>query len=230
MSYFYLAFFMGLFGSLHCVAMCGPLVLALPNAGRQMWKQIANRIFYQIGRISMYGLLGLILGLIGNFIAVKGWQQGISIFTGALLISMGLFNLFSASFPKIIRLQTKFMQPVIKKMGYWLYKPGGSFVAGIFNGLLPCGMVYMALAAALNADSVGNGGLFMLYFGIGTLPMMLTVAIIGTLLKQKIRLNFNKWLPAMLLIMGIWFLLRGANLDIPFLSPVIYPEGAMICD
>lgn len=115
-------------------------------------------------------------------------------------------------------------------MGYWLYKPGGSFVAGIFNGLLPCGMVYMALAAALNADSVGNGGLFMLYFGIGTLPMMLTVAIIGTLLKQKIRLNFNKWLPAMLLIMGIWFLLRGANLDIPFLSPVIYPEGAMICD
>lgn len=230
MSYFYLAFFMGLFGSLHCVAMCGPLVLALPNAGRQMWKQIANRIFYQIGRISMYGLLGLILGLIGNSIAIKGWQQGISIFTGALLISMGLFNLFSASFPDIIRLQSKFMQPVIKRMGYWLYRPGGSFMAGVLNGVLPCGMVYMALAAALNADSIWNGGLFMLYFGIGTLPMMMAVAIIGTFLKHKIGFSFNKWLPAMLFIMGVWFLLRGSNLDIPFLSPLIFPEGAMICE
>lgn len=230
MDYLYLAFFMGFFGSLHCVAMCGPLVLALPSNGHSAWMAVANRVIYQFGRILTYGLLGLLLGLIGNSIAVKGWQQAISLLTGAFLIGMGLFNLFSAHFPGIIRIQQKVMQPVIRKMGYWLYRPGGSLLAGVFNGLLPCGMVYMALAAALNADSVWGGGSFMVFFGLGTFPMMIAVSLLGSLVKSRIKFNLSRWLPVMLLIMGLWFLLRGANLDIPMLSPLIYPEGAILCD
>lgn len=230
MDYQYLAFFMGFFGSLHCVAMCGPLVLALPASGSSSTAVIVNRVIYQVGRILTYGALGLLLGFIGNSIAVKGWQQAISLITGVFLVSMGLFNLFSNQFPGIIRMQQKFMQPIIRKMGYWLYRPGGSLMAGVFNGLLPCGMVYMALAAALNADSVWGGGSFMVFFGLGTFPMMIAVSLLGSLVKSKIRFNLNKWLPAMLLLMGLWFLLRGANLDIPMLSPLIYPEGAILCD
>lgn len=221
---------MGFFGSLHCVAMCGPLVLALPASGSSSTAVIVNRVIYQVGRILTYGALGLLLGFIGNSIAVKGWQQAISLITGGFLVSMGLFNLFSNQFPGIIRMQQKFMQPIIRKMGYWLYRPGGSLMAGVFNGLLPCGMVYMALAAALNADSVWGGGSFMVFFGLGTFPMMIAVSLLGSLVKSKIRFNLNKWLPAMLLLMGLWFLLRGANLDIPMLSPLIYPEGAILCD
>lgn len=230
MDYQYLAFFMGFFGSLHCVAMCGPLVLALPASGSSSTGMIVNRVIYQVGRILTYGALGLLLGFIGNSIAVKGWQQAISLITGGFLVSMGLFNLFSNQFPGIIRMQQKFMQPIIRKMGHWLYRPGGSLMAGVFNGLLPCGMVYMALAAALNADSVWGGGSFMVFFGLGTFPMMIAVSLLGSLFKSKIRFNLNKWLPAMLLLMGLWFLLRGANLDIPMLSPLIYPEGAILCD
>src|SRR5690554_1021181 len=230
MDYLYLAFFMGFFGSLHCVAMCGPLVLALPASGRSAGMIIFNRVIYQVGRILTYGLLGLLLGFIGNSIAVKGWQQAISLITGTFLVGMGLFNLFSNQFPGIIRTQQKFMQPVIRKMGYWLYRPVGSLMAGVLNGLLPCGMVYMALAAALNADSVLGGGSFMVLFGLGTFPMMIAVSLLGSVVKSRIKINLNKWLPAMLLIMGLWFLLRGANLDIPMLSPLIYPEGAILCD
>lgn len=230
MSYQYLAFFMGLFGSLHCVAMCGPLVMALPVSGKSSWKVVANRLIYQAGRIMTYGLIGLLIGFIGNSITVKGWQQTISIATGAFLIGMGLFTIFGHYFPSLARKQSQILQPVIRKMGYWLYRPGGSFMAGVLNGILPCGMVYMALAAALNVDSWLGGGAFMIFFGLGTLPMMAAVSLFGSLVKKRFSFNMAKWLPAMFLIMGVWFLLRGANLDIPMLSPLIYPEGAILCD
>lgn len=230
MSYLYLAFFMGLFGSVHCAFMCGPLVLALPAAGKSGWMVVMNRVIYQVGRILTYAVLGLILGYIGNSIAVKGWQQAISLITGGFLILMGLFNLFSRHFPGVIRRQQQIMQPVIRKMGFWLYKPGGSWMAGVLNGLLPCGMVYMALAAALNADTVLGGAWFMIFFGLGTFPMMIGIALLGSVVKGRLHFNMSRWLPVMLLIMGLWFLLRGANLDIPMLSPLIYPEGAITCD
>lgn len=230
MDYLYLAFFMGLFGSLHCAVMCGPLVLALPSAGQSPFMVVLNRVIYQLGRIMTYAVLGLILGFVGNSLAVNGWQQAISLITGAFLVLMGLFNLFSKHFAGIIRVQQKVMQPVIRQMAYWLHRPGGSWMAGVMNGLLPCGMVYMALAAALNADSIWGGAGFMVFFGLGTFPMMITVSLLGGLIKRRLNLNLSKWLPALLLIMGIWFLLRGANLDIPMLSPVIYPEGAITCN
>lgn len=230
MDYLYLAFFMGLFGSLHCAVMCGPLVLALPAAGRSPGMVVLNRVLYQFGRITTYAFMGLVVGFIGNSIAVKGWQQAISLVTGSFLVMMGLFNLFSNHFPRIVRMQQSMMQPLIQRMGYWLYRPGGSWMAGMMNGFLPCGMVYMSLAAALNADTALGGAAFMVFFGLGTFPMMIGVALLGSLLKRKLSLNLSKWLPAMLLIMGLWFLLRGANLDIPMLSPLIYPEGAILCD
>lgn len=230
MDYLYLAFFMGLFGSLHCVAMCGPLVMALPVSGKSTSAIMANRVIYQVGRVITYGLLGVIIAFLGTSITVKGWQQVLSITTGLILISIAVFTLLNHRFPGLERWKQHAFQPIIKKMGYWLYKPGGSFMAGIMNGLLPCGMVYMALAAALNADTVWKGGAFMIVFGSGTFPMMLAVSFFGSMIKKKFKFNLSKWLPSMYLILGIWFMLRGANLDIAYLSPLIYPEGAIFCD
>ncbi len=229
MDYQYLAFFMGLFGSLHCVAMCGPLLLALPVRHESRWTVLGNLAVYQIGRVLMYGGLGLLAGLVGHSAAIKGWQQGISISTGIVLVTIGLFAIWGKHFPIIVRIQQAFVKPLTKGIGFWLYRPGGHFMVGLLNGLLPCGMIYMALAAALSADSVYGGGTFMLLFGLGTLPAMLSVSIMGNLAKRRIRLNLAFWLPMLCLLMGGWFLLRGANLDIPYLSPLIYPEGAMTC-
>lgn len=230
MSYLTLAFFMGLFGSLHCVAMCGPLVLAftIDNRNRTWWV-VANTVLYQVGRVSMYGLLGLAIGALGHLLEIKDWQQGITLATGVLLVGVGLLSMFGKHVRGFVRLQQRFVSPLTRWVGYWLYRPGGHLVVGMLNGLLPCGMVYMALAAALSADTMQGSGLFMLSFGLGTWPAMISIALIGSFAKARIRLNFAFWLPIISIIIGGWFLLRGANLNIPYLSPMIYPAGAITC-
>lgn len=230
MSYPVLAFFMGVLGSLHCAAMCGPLVLALPYSGASQWKAFTNKLVYQIGRITVYVLLGFVIASIGNIISFRGWQQGVSIGTGLLLLLAGVLMFAGKYSTFLVAKQQALVAPLVRRMGYWLFRPGGNLFAGMINGLLPCGMVYMALAGALSADSVWNGGFFMLFFGLGTLPMMLSVSVFGNFVKGRIRFNMATWLPAMFIIMGSWFLLRGANLDIPYLSPLIYPEGAITCN
>lgn len=231
MSYYTLAFFMGLFGSVHCMAMCGPLVLAL-SAGEPCspWQLVCRKILYQIGRVMTYGVLGLVMGAIGHLFEGRGWQQGIALFTGLLLVGTGLFSLFGKRIHRFTHLQQRFVSPLTRWVGYWLYRPGGHFVVGMLNGLLPCGMVYMALAATLSANSVSGGGLFMLLFGLGTWPAMLLIALLGSFTRARMRFNFAFWLPMICLLMGGWFLLRGAGLDIPYLSPLIYPDGAIACD
>lgn len=221
---------MGLFGSIHCVAMCGPLVLAFTaDGGKQPWRVLFHTVLYHVGRVVMYGVLGLAVGAIGYLVDIKSWQQGITLITGGLLVGMGLFALFGSRVDRLARFQQRFATPLTRWIGYWLYRPGGHFVVGMLNGLLPCGMVYMALAAALNADSLQGSGLFMLSFGMGTWPAMLTVALISSFAKTRIKINFAFWLPVISIVIGCWFLLRGANLDIPYLSPLIYPEGAIVC-
>lgn len=229
MTYNYLAFFMGLFGSIHCAVMCGPLLVALQGGQTFSWVLIFNKILYQIGRVFTYATLGALLGLLGNVAAFQGWQQSVSLITGIMLVLIGLSYLFGSNSSKIAQWQTKAVQPFARTMGKWLYKPGGAIVAGILNGILPCGMVYMALASAMNTDSLWGGAQFMLLFGIGTLPLMIVFSLVSSYSSNIIKVKFIKILPLLFLIMGIWFILRGANLDIPYLSPVIHLQGAMNC-
>jgi len=210
--------------------MCGPLVLAFTTGhGKRPWRALADTLLYQAGRVGMYGLLGVAIGGIGHLLEIKGWQQAITLITGFLLVSMGLSSLFGRHFHRLVRLQQRVVGPLTRWVGYWLYRPGGHIVVGLLNGLLPCGMVYMALAAALSADSIQGGGLFMLSFGVGTWPATMVVAFIGSFARTRIKFNFALWLPIISIVMGGWFLLRGANLDIPYMSPLIYPKGAIVC-
>lgn len=229
MTYYYLAFFMGLFGSIHCAVMCGPLLIAVQGNQKISWQQTLNKIIYQLGRILTYGSLGLLLGLIGNIASVQGWQQLFSLLTGGVLVLIGLTQLFAKNSQALTAFQTRAIQPFARMMGRWLYKPGGAFVAGILNGLLPCGMVYMALASAMNAEGIRASFQFMVLFGLGTLPLMLLFSLTSLWTKKKIKLRFSTLIPVFYLLMGVWFILRGANLDIPYLSPLLYIEGAINC-
>jgi|SRR5690606_7115338 sulfite exporter TauE/SafE len=229
MTYHYLAFFMGLFGSVHCAVMCGPLLIAINSQIRLSWKGVFNKVLYQTGRILTYGMMGLFLGIIGGMATVQGWQKGLSVTVGMVLVTIGMFYLFGKNTQALTRFQTKAVQPFTKYMGRWLYKPGGSFVAGTLNGVLPCGMVYMALASAMNADSLSNSFLFMVLFGLGTLPLLFVFSFAGSFSKPIFKHGFNRVMPFLYLIMGIWFILRGANLDIPYLSPLLHVDGAVNC-
>lgn len=229
MSYQVFAFFMGMLGSLHCLAMCGPLMLAMPATRSSKWVMLANTLGYQVGRTLMYGLLGLIVGIIGHSIDAAVWQQGMSIVIGLLLMGMGFFSIWGKHIQRIDQMQQMLVRPVIKWIGYWLHRPGGHLMVGMLNGMLPCGMVYIALAAALNAETAQGGGTFMLLFGLGTWPAMLSASVLGNILKRHIRIHVATWLPIISLLMGGWFILRGAGLDIPFMSPLIYPDGSVTC-
>jgi len=230
MTYHYLAFFMGLFGSIHCAVMCGPLLIAVQGGQLLSWRQTWKKLLYQFGRIMTYGAIGLLLGMLGNLAVIQGGQRFLSIFTGVLLVLLGIFYAIDKRSSAIARFQTRAVQPFVKVMSKWLYKPGGSIVAGILNGILPCGMVYMALASAMNADGVLNSGLFMILFGLGTLPLMLVFSFAANFSRRVLKGKFAKLLPILYLLMGTWFILRGANLDIPYLSPLIHVDGAVQCN
>jgi sulfite exporter TauE/SafE len=120
MTYHYLAFFMGLFGSIHCAVMCGPLLIAVQGGQAVSWKQTFNKLLYQCGRILTYGCIGLLLGLIGNLAVIQGGQQFLSITTGAVLIALGIFYLVGKKSSAVAQFQTKAIQPLVKVMGKWL--------------------------------------------------------------------------------------------------------------
>jgi sulfite exporter TauE/SafE len=229
MSYLYFAFFMGLFGSIHCAVMCGPLLLAVQGNQELTWTVALNKVLYQVGRILTYGIFGVALGLVGQLASIQGWQVGLSLFTGIILLLIGLIQLFKIKNQGFSKLQMRFVQPIAKLMGRWLYRPGGSFLAGVLNGILPCGMLYMAAAAAMNTSSSLTSFYFMIMFGLGTLPLLLVFSFLGNFIRTYFKMNFSKWLPFIYILMGIWFLLRGANLDIPYLSPLLHVDGAINC-
>jgi sulfite exporter TauE/SafE len=104
------------------------------------------------------------------------------------------------------------------------------FSIGVLNGLLPCGLVYMGLAGATAMANPINGGFFMLFFGLGTLPLMLAVAVLGNSLKLSFKTKVKQVTPIFILIIGGIFILRGMNLGIPYVSPKIVVEPTEIIE
>ncbi|ULT26478.1 sulfite exporter TauE/SafE family protein [Sphingobacterium sp. E70] len=131
MSYTYFAFFMGLFGSIHCAVMCGPLIFAIEGRQGLSWAVFLNKVLYQLGRVLTYGSLGFLLGTIGTFAQVQGWQRALSWITGVLLVLIAVVQLIGKNNRTIASLQTRSVQPVVRLLSKWLYKPGEFYRWGI---------------------------------------------------------------------------------------------------
>lgn len=227
MSITALAFFTGLFGSLHCAAMCGPLVMSLPLVGNTWWFNFIQRILYQSGRILMYSIFGFIAGSIGKGFDILNLQQLLSLISGTLLVGIAISHFSGKSNMKFNKLQSSIVNPVASLIGRWLSKPYGGLFAGAVHGLLPCGMVYMALAASLNTGTAFAGSKFMLYFGLGTTPMLLLASLTPVLLR---RFRAPKlMLPVLFIITGIFLISRGLNLDVPYISAPVIKGNPAIC-
>jgi sulfite exporter TauE/SafE len=212
------AFILGLVGSFHCAGMCGPLALALPPTGNTNRSYLVGRLAYNLGRISTYGALGGICGLIGQSLMVAGLQRWVSLLVGAAILTV-----FAASaFPRFAR-----KMPMPAAVG-WLKKQfaqllhrrtfRGLLLLGSLNGLLPCGLVYAACAAAIT-----SGGLraieYMFVFGLGTVPMMLGLTLAGKKLHFALRRRLQKLIPVCVVLLGLLLIVRGLALGIPYLSP-----------
>ena len=89
----------------------------------------------------------------------------------------------------------------------------------MLNGLLPCGLVYIAIAGAIGTGDVVQGTLYMILFGLGTIPMMLSISLAGNMIGLALRNRINKLIPVLVVVVGLLFILRGLDLGIPYLSP-----------
>ncbi|MFM1971676.1 MAG: hypothetical protein RL185_358 [Bacteroidota bacterium] len=225
-----IGFFMGLLGSVHCIGMCGPLVMALPISQMNPIQKVLATILYHIGKITTYGLLGVVVGVFGKQIPFYNVQQHLSIVIGSLMLAYVLWVFYLHPKRKLGFLKIDWLQkPIIAALSK-LFKQNnvGSFLLiGFLNGLLPCGMIYLALGSAWANQSALQSGLFMVLFGLGTLPALLMVAFGGQLMGFAFRQKIQKALPYMLFSMGVLLILRGMNLGIPYISPMI-ENGASV--
>jgi uncharacterized protein len=226
-------FTLGAVGSLHCVGMCGPLSLALPVTHLSKAKKFFSLLLYQLGRIITYSLIGLLFGLAGRRIYISGYQQWFSIGMGVLVLSFALLYYLRKKTVHL-KLLNRFyysVQKLISRLLKSINGPLSFLLMGMANGLLPCGMVYIALAATLSFTDVWQSVSFMATFGVGTLPAMMLVAYAGQLVKIEVRQLLRRAIPFFVVTMGLLLILRGLNLGIPFISPELpqSPGQALIC-
>lgn len=216
-----IAISIGLTSSLHCVGMCGPIALSLGLDAKDKLKFTLRNMTYQLGRITTYSLLGVLLGLIGESFSFVGLQNYLSIFIGVVMIIMVMIPKFYENGATQLKPINALMLKVKITLGKYLIKKNSSslYIIGLLNGLLPCGMVYASLTAAIGLGSVYKSVLFMFFFGLGTLPLMFATVLFGNFLSVKQRQTILKILPIITLILGVLFILRGLQLDIPYISP-----------
>ncbi|WP_034059227.1 sulfite exporter TauE/SafE family protein [Lacinutrix jangbogonensis] len=215
------AIIFGLLGSFHCVGMCGPIAFLLPLDRKNKTKRILQLLSYHSGRILTYSVLGLIFGALGKSLNLFGFQQQLSIAIGILMIVVIIiptktFNKYNFSKPIY-----KLVGSVKNKMGTALKKkdPSTFFTIGYLNGLLPCGLVYMAIFGALATGGAWKGSLYMALFGLGTVPLMTTAIYLGNFLTKTVKQRVLKMIPIFVVIVGLLFIVRGLGLGIPYLSP-----------
>lgn len=211
------AFTIGLFGSLHCVGMCGPIAMALPFQDQNKWRIFQNTLLYNGGRIATYALIGILPGLVGQGLALGGFQKNMSILLGIFILLAAVFSFGADRYLQKIPLYRRFYFFVQQKLGQLLKNQDRStfFSIGLLNGLLPCGLVYMALAGALTQTNMFAGAGYMAFFGLGTLPLMLTVALSKGLISLGLRNFIRKVTPAFMVIFALLLLFRGFHVSLP---------------
>lgn len=221
----YAALIMGLLGSLHCVGMCGPLLVLMRTKDGKV--SLSSVLLYHMGRISTYMILGLMVAILGEGLRLVGVQQYISLILGILILFFILFarNPEQTMF-RVLRLDKgtkvlhQFYGRLMKKNVF-----AAKFILGSLNGLLPCGLVYSALLLSLGTETGFEAGAVMLVFGLGTLPTLFFLEWIQKFVKFK----FKRVFQYSMLLVGILFILRGANLNIPYLSPSVDKQEVKCC-
>jgi len=224
---YWTAFVLGLVGSLHCAGMCGPLALALPSAGSSGPGWLIGRAAYNLGRILTYCGLGLIFGLAGKTLLLAGVQRWLSIGLGVVLLA-GLFGsrrlALSRPVETLVGSLKRGMSGLLRRRSI-----ASLGILGLLNGLLPCGLVYVAGAAAAVSSGVLASVQYMAAFGLGTVPMMLGISLSGKLVPISLRLRLARAIPLSVFLLATLLILRGLSLGIPYVSPMLSADGASCC-
>ena len=217
MAWIWAAFSMGLLGSLHCVGMCGPLMLAVPYSASQKFSILLEVFSYQLGRILVYTLLGVLIGGVGKGLYLAGLQSVFSVLTGLVLLVAALLSFdlehFITRLPLVEKLNTE-----VKARVNALWKRQGSgfhLKIGMLNGLLPCGLVYLAIVGAVTMPNILSSALYMTSFGLGTLPLLVLTIMAGQRLSLSWRSRLQRLYPVFVAAVGLFLIIRGLEFDVP---------------
>ena len=205
------ALLIGFLGSFHCVAMCGPIALALTGKGENNHHYILNRSIYNLGRILTYAILGLFVGVAGKVFLLGGFQKSVSITIGLLMIIVVAFTYYFPFTSRITKSSMYLSSFAKKLLSSQLKKRNGlSFLfTGMANGFLPCGFVYIALAGAAITQSPVEASSYMIMFGLGTFPAMMLISVLGKLAGFKFRSIISRISPVLMILLGLFFIYRG---------------------
>ncbi len=203
---FYTAIIMGLAGSLHCAGMCSPLAMAVTRNKPFM----ASKLAYNTGRILTYGALGAMVAVLGSFVNLSSYQQALSILLGGIFVLLGIGGMSQLRIPLVTTGMEKLSGWLKKGFGRFLQRKSlaATFMMGTLNGLLPCGLTYLALTACLLQPNGVDGFLFMLVFGLGTWPVMIGITWVLTLPLLKSHFNLARFSKIALIFVGCLLFLR----------------------
>jgi sulfite exporter TauE/SafE len=227
LEFYVAALVFGFFTSFHCIGMCGPIAIALPLKKNSWYSKVISSLLYNFGRTITYGFLGAIFGLLGKGFKMSGFQSWVSIIVGILMILSVVFPVLFKQKQYLDRIMYSYVGKMISAFRKLFKKSTypSLFLIGLLNGLLPCGPVYAAIALAIVGGSILSGSIYMILFGLGTIPIMLSLNLIGHTISIGMRNKIRKVIPVFIIIIGILFILRGLHLGIPYVSP---PEKMLI--
>lgn len=233
---FYVIFALGLVSSLHCVSMCGPLVLSysLPLGSRRFPEQLTAHLFYNLGRILTYSLLGAVAGLFGGTVGfighLAGFENVAAIVAGALMIVAGVVMLDLVPGRKLQKFNpllytTRFLKPLGKLFSS--ASLGSKFSLGLLLGFLPCGLIYAALLKAMASGTAFAGALNMAAFGLGTVASLLAIGLFSSVFSLKLSRWGSRLAAVSVLLLGLLMVSRGV---LPMLKATEKPnEPAVMC-
>jgi sulfite exporter TauE/SafE len=224
-----LIFIAGILGTAHCLGMCGPFALMIGGGSRTWSSALGRQAAYTAGRVFTYAVLGATAGYCGARLATLfptfvNLPAALAILAGAMLVYQGLRA--AGWLPALF---SKSSTPCVASglFSQFLRQPraSGVFLAGVFTGLLPCGLLYGMLALATSTHSLPLGALTMIVFGLGTAPAMILAGLSGRIIGVATR----RWLFAAaawcLILTGIVSVARGVS----FFSISGPPAGCPMC-
>lgn len=207
-----IAFFIGLFSSIHCVSMCGSIIGTLsyslkPDIRSQKSKMVAFIFSYNFGRMFSYMLAGLIIGSIESLLTLPLGQehghQALRVISALIITGAGFY--IAGWFPNFAYIEKtgshfwKTIEPYGRKLIPVVSLPQ-AFMFGMVWGWIPCGLVYTALALAATSGDIVTSTFIMLAFGLGTLPAVAGTGIVSTFITRIIRISATKQVAGMLLV------------------------------
>lgn len=224
------ALILGFAGSLHCVGMCSPLLISITSLRKHA---ILHRIVYNLGRVLTYGILGSLVTLFGSMIIFPQFQTAISFALGLALVVLGAAEITTLKIPVVTGLVLRLTGFIKKKYATFLYRKStlSVFAMGMLNGVLPCGLTYIALTYCLTTQNFYESIAFMLMFGVGTLPAMIGGSSVIIFLVKRLSLKISNLTTITVISLGIMLLARPLLIHQHHPAPhtITAPDNITIC-